>query len=355
VLTTRPGAPTRVAEAPGPIPEMRSMPRTIFLTGATGFIGSRLARRLAARGDRVRCLVRASSDTTDLERAGAEIVRGELTDVGTIAAALDGVDLAYHLAGAYALGPHVDPIAMRRTNVEGTRAFIAAVERAGTPRAVHVSTTAALAPASEGAIGDENSEVPPGAWFPSLYHRTKAEAHRLAREAQARGTPLVVVCPANVYGPGDRGPNGDFIADLLAGRVPGLLLRPGWYSYVHVDDVVEGLILAGEAGRDGEVYVLSGEDLSVNDFAQRVCAAAGRRAPALRFPAPLARLSASALDIVSRLTGIRFPLTRETVDTSAGLRWLHSHAKATRELGWSPRPLAEGLPETIAWFQAGRP
>lgn len=329
-----------------------SEPRLIFLTGATGFIGSRLARELTARGDRLRCLVRAGSDTSDLERLGAELVVGELTDSATIERALEGVDVAYHLAAIYDVGV-VNARALERTNVGGTRAFLEAVERAGTPLAIYVSTTVALAPVETGE-GDETSEVEPGASFPSVYHRTKTEAHRLAREAQGRGLPLIIVCPAFVYGPGDRGPGGRFTADLLAGRVPGLLTRPGWFSYVHVDDVVDGLIRAGVGGRLGAVYILSGEHASVDDFAARVCAIAGKRPPRLRFPVPLAWLTGALLDVISRLTGIRFPISRENVQVTSGLRWLHSHATAARELDWNPRPLAEGLPETVAWFMERR-
>jgi nucleoside-diphosphate-sugar epimerase len=325
-----------------------SEPRLVFLTGATGFIGSRLARTLAERGDRLRCLVRAGSDTVDLERLGAELVIGELTDSATIERALAGVDLAYHLAAIYDVGV-VNTGALERTNIGGTRAFLEAVERAGTPRAVYVSTTAALAPVESGE-GDEMSVVPPGASFPSVYHRTKTEAHRLARGAQERGVPLVVVCPAFVYGPGDRGPGGRFAADLLAGRVPGLLTRAGWFSYVHVDDVVEGLLRAGDAGRIGAVYILSGEHASVDDFAARVCALAGKRPPRLRFPVPLAWLTGALLDGISRLTGLRFPISRENVQVTGGVRWVHSHVKATRELDWHPRSLEEGLPETVAWL-----
>lgn len=330
-----------------------SEPRLIFLTGATGFIGSRLARELVSRGERIRCLVREGSDTSDLERLGAELVVGELTDSAVIERALAGVDVAYHLAAIYDVGI-VDARALERTNVGGTRAFLEAVERAGTPLAVYVSTTVALAPVERGE-GDETSEVGPGAKFPSVYHRTKTEAHRLAREAQGRGLPLVIACPAFVYGPGDRGPGGRFTADLLAGRVPGLLSTPAWFSYVHVDDVVDGLLRAGIGGPPGAVYVLSGEHASVNDFAERVCAIAGVRPPRLRFPAGLAWVTGAVLDVVSRLTGLRFPISRETVQvTGRGLRWVHSYATAARELDWEPRSLAEGLPPTVEWFMKER-
>lgn len=318
----------------------------VFLTGATGFIGSRLVRRLAERGAALRALVRPTSDTSLLEHCGAELVRGDITDAALLEDALRGTDLAYHAAGLYALGV-VDEDAMEDTNVRGTAAFLSAVERAGTPRSVYVSTTLALGPVQEG-VGDESSEHPGG--FRSAYERTKTDAHRLARRAQERGLPLIIVCPANVYGPGDRGPNGAVVADLLAGRVPGLVRPPSWWSYVHVDDVVEGLLLAADAGRSGEVYVLGGEHLSLDEFLERVCALAGRRPPRLRFPVPLVRSVSRVLDGAARLTGLRFPISRERVEMAAGWRFLHSHAKATRELGWCPRPLADGLPETVAWF-----
>lgn len=325
----------------------------VFLTGATGFIGSRVARLLAARGYRLRCLVRPSSDTSDLERAGAELVRGELDDAAVLARGLDGAAFAIHMAGAYDMGI-VDAAFLERTNIEGTRAFIAAVERAGTPRAVYISTTAALGPVPEGA-GDEATEHP-GDRYRSVYERTKAEAHRLAVAAQRRGAPLIIVCPALVYGPGDRSPHALFVKDLIRGRVPGLPVRPAWFSYVHVDDVAEGIVLAAERGRPGETYVLSGEHVRLDDFARRAAALAGRRPPPFRFPAPLLRLSATLMDVISRATGLRSSINRENIEMVNGWRWLHSHDKATRELGWVPRSLDEGLPETIAWLreQVGR-
>ncbi len=321
--------------------------RRYVLTGATGFIGSRLARRLLARGDRVRCWARAGSRTEELEGEGAEVVRGDLLDVEGLAGALADADVAFHLAALYDVGV-VDAAAMDRTNVGGTRAFLAAVARAGTPRALYVSTTVALGPVSAG-VGDEGTRHGPR--YFSEYERTKAEAHRLALAAQARGLPLIIVCPANVYGPGDEGPNGRYIRDLLRGRVPGLPRDPAWFSYVHVDDVVEALLRAAERAPLGSTYVLSGEDRSLTDFTQEVARLAGVRPPRLRLSAPLIRVTGMLADAVSRLTGWTLPVTRESADTAAGHRWLHSHLRATRELGWQPRPLAEGLPETIAWFR----
>jgi NAD+-dependent farnesol dehydrogenase len=320
----------------------------IYITGATGFIGERLARRFLERGEKVRCLVRAPQRAEKLMALGAELMVGDLTDEQAHLDGLRDAKLAYHLAAIYDVGI-VDNAELTHTNVEGTRAFLSAVRKAKTPRAVYTSTTAALGPTN--ANDREPREAYTGP-YPTHYHRTKAEAHRLARTAQDAGLPLIIVCPAYVYGPGDKGPGGRFIQDLLRRRVPGLLTRPGRFSYVHVDDVVDGMIAAGERGKVGEVYLLTGEPHSVNEFAARVTAAVGRSAPILRFPTPLARMTGAVLDVIARPTGMRFSISRESVATAAEDEWLHTHERATRDLGYSPRTLAQGLPETVASFRA---
>lgn len=321
--------------------------QTVYLSGATGFIGGRLAQRLLARGDRVRCLVRSPERAESLRAAGAELIRGDITDAAAVRSALHGVDLAFHLAAIYDMGV-VDAAALEKTNVTGTAVFLDAVKSENIPRSVYVSTTVALGPSGEGE--SDNIEAYKGP-YPSQYHRTKAEAHARARAAQAAGLPLVIACPAYVYGPGDQGPGGHFIKDLLHYRIPGLLSRPSWFSYVHVDDVVDGLIAAGDRGRTGDVYVLGGEAASVNSYAERVAKLGGVRAPFLRFPPVMARLTGVAMDAVGRLTGWRLPISRENVDSTAYDRWIHSFARTSRELGYKPRSLQEGLPETVAWFK----
>lgn len=323
--------------------------REVFLTGATGFIGGRLTERLLARGDRLRCLVRNPSAAAHLEARGVRLVEGDISDPVALERGLRGADLAYHLAALYDIGV-VDEAAMERINVDGTQAFVRAVEHQRTPRAVYVSSTAALGPAGAGTgAGDDAWKGP----YPTLYHRTKAQAHRMAREAQRRGVPLVIVSPANVYGPGDQGPNGRFIRDLVRGRVPGLLREPGWYSYVHVDDVADALVAAGDVGRPGEHYILAGEAMDVNTFAERVARLAGTRAPRLRLPAGLAILGGRVLDRLARATGKRFVMSRESVEVSVR-KWLHESPRAAEDLGWNPRTLEHGLPETVEAFRRER-
>jgi dihydroflavonol-4-reductase len=316
----------------------------VFLTGATGFIGGRLAAALHGRGYRLRCLVRSPERARALAGMGAELIEGDVTSAAALARGLEGAGLAFHLAARYEIGI-VDARALQQVNVEGTRAFLDAVRNAAAPLAIHVSSTAALGPVPAGE-GDEHSAY--DGPYPSVYHRTKTEAHRLALAAQRDGLPLTIVCPANVYGPGDEGPGGRFVLDILRHRLPGLSTRPSVFSYVHVDDVVDGLIAAAERGTPGSTYVLSGEAETVNGFARRVADLAGTWVSPLRFPPALVRATGALMDAVSRLAGWGMPISRELAETGgSGDRWVHSHARATADLGYAPRTLAEGLPETV--------
>jgi nucleoside-diphosphate-sugar epimerase len=319
----------------------------VYLTGATGFIGGRLAAALHARGYRLRCLVRDPAKARVLTALGAELVVGDAADERAHAQGLDGARLAWHVAGAYALGV-VDVAAMERTNVAGTAAFLAALRGASVERAVYVSTTAVLEPARAGAAEADPATVmtPP---YPTQYQRTKAEAHELAVSAQRDGMPLVIACPAYVYGPGDTGPSGQYMMDVLRHRVPGLSTKPTWFSFVHVDDVVAGLVAAGERGTAGATYVLSGEHADVNRLTAMIAKEAGTWGPPLRFPPFVVKLTGSALDAVSRAAGVRLPISRELADLAAtGERYTHPWALAGADLGYAPRGLASGLPETVA-------
>jgi dihydroflavonol-4-reductase len=324
----------------------------IYITGATGFIGSRVARRLIARGEQVRCLVRSEARGADLRALGAELIVGDVADRAIHEQGLHGAATAIHLAAIYEIGI-VDGRELQRVNTDGTRSFLAAAAQARTPRVVFISTSAALGPM------DQEQAEPRDAYhgpYPSEYHRTKADAHRSARDAQRNGQPVIIVCPSFVYGPGDTGPAGRFVAELVDRKVPALLSRPAWFSYVFVDDVAVGIIAALDRGMPGEVYVLSGEAASVNDYAQRVAELAHVKPPRLRVPATPARWASVLLDLIARATGLRFPMSVEAVKVGGIDRWLHTHERASRDLGYQPRSLADGLPETVAWaIKDGKP
>jgi len=315
-----------------------------FLSGATGFIGARVARILAGHGHRLRCLVRDPARAVALASLGAELIQGDVCDADALDRGLTAADGAVHLAGIYDVGV-IDAKEQDRVNVAGTRVFLDAARRAGTRLRLHVSSTAALEPPATG----EADETAPAASPPysSRYHRTKADAHRLALGAQQAGDPVTIICPAFVYGPGDHAPAGRLVNDLVRGRLPGLLADPGWFSFVFVDDVAEGIAAALERGRPGQTWILSGVHASLNDFAVRVARAAGRRPPPLRLPVGVAAATGAFLDGISRLTGARFAMSREGVHAVARRRWLFSHEKASRELGYAPRGLADGIAATL--------
>jgi dihydroflavonol-4-reductase len=269
---------------------------------------------------------------------------GDAADTAAVAQGVAGASLAYHVAAMYAVGG-VDVPAMERTNMEGTRVFLEAVAAAGVPRSVYVSSTVALGPVAAGEGSPDARYTGP---YPSEYHRTKTLAHHMALGAQREGLPLVIACPAYVYGPGDEGPPMDFVFDVLRHRLPGLSTRPAVFSYVHVDDVVAGLIAAGERGRMDTVYVLAGEAHDVNEVGRRIARLADTWISPLRFPPFVVRLTGRMLDGVRRVTGLRMPISHELAQVGgSGERWVHSSQRAVDELGYSWRPLEEGLPETI--------
>ena len=324
-----------------------------FLTGATGFIGSRVARDLAERGYRLRCLVRSSSDRSHLERLGAEFVEGDVTAPHALTRGMDGAEVACHIAAIYDVGP-VDAAQLERTNVLGTRSFLEAVDDARPARALYVSTVAVYQPLdlpperlppAEHELPDEGA--PLASTFDSVYQRTKVEAHRLALDAMRRGLPVVIAAPAFVYGPRDQGPVGRLVMDVVRGRLPALPARSAWFSFVYVEDVAQGIadIIAMPDPRG--TFILSGENASLHEFIRRVALLAGRTPPRLRLPVPIVRGTGRLLDVLSRITGRRFSISREGVDQTTGGAWLASHARATRALDWHPRPLSEGLPPTV--------
>ncbi|HEX6307346.1 MAG TPA: NAD-dependent epimerase/dehydratase family protein [Longimicrobiales bacterium] len=321
----------------------------VFMTGASGFIGGRLARALDARGYRLRCLVRAPERAAHLAMLGAELVVGDAADENVLRKGMASARYAIHLAGRYDLGL-VDAAAMTRVNVTATNAFLAALRRTEVERALYTSTVMALGPA-RGAEGSED-DVHSGP-FASVYERTKTEAHHLALAAQRDGAPLIIICPALVYGPGDNGPSGRYVRDVLRHRVPGLSRKPAWFSYVHVEDVAEGMVAALERGRIGATYVLSGEHVSANDYTKRIAKLGRTWGPALRVPPALVKAMGSMMDALGRRFGVRLPISRELAETAGtGARWVHSHARALAELGYRPRTLDEGLPETVRDAQA---
>ena len=323
---------------------------TTLVTGATGFVGSAVARVLAARGHALRLLARPTSDRRNLAGLDAEVVTGDLTDPASLARAAAGCRYVVHVAADYRFWVP-DPDAMLRANVDGTVAMMRAAAQAGAERIVHCSSVAALGQIGDGTPADEATPTDE-ADFVGTYKRSKYLAEQAVLElVRPESLPVVVVNPAAPVGPRDikPTPTGKMILDAAAGRVPAYI--DTGLNIVHVDDVAEGHALALERGRIGERYVLGGENLLLKDLLTLV--AAGRRPPPAAIALPEARGLAGGLGMeeLARITGIAPMMTRDHLKM-ARKKMFYSSAKAMAELGYRPRPARQAVEDAVAWFRA---
>ena len=321
-----------------------------LLTGATGFVGSAVARVLAARGHRLRLLVRPTSDRRNLAGLEADLALGDLTDAGSLTRATAGCRYVMHVAADYRFWVP-DPDAMLRANVDGTLAVMRAAQAAGVERIVYCSSVAALGWAANGVPADEATPTNE-ADFIGTYKRSKYLAERVVMDlVQQEALPAVVVNPAAPVGPRDikPTPTGKMIRDAAAGRVPAYI--DTGLNVVHVDDVAEGHALALERGRVGERYVLGGENLLLKDLLALVADVAGRKPPTIELPEAVVWPAAWVMEMLARLTGIPPMMTRDHIKM-ARHKMFYSSAKATNELGYSPRPVRTAIEDAVAWFRA---
>ena len=317
-----------------------------FVTGGTGFIGERLVKALRARGDDVVCLVRRPEKAAALEALGCEIVEGGLSDDAAIERGVMGADAVFHVAADYRIGIKAEKHAsMQASNIGGTTTVIDAAHAAGVKRIVYVSTIAVFGN-THGEIVDEAYEHP-AEKFGSEYERTKYEAHKIAKERAANGAPVVIVQPGGVYGPGDKSSTGTILKQAAQGKLPAVSFPDLGFNMVHVDDVVDGILLAHDKGRVGESYVLGGEITTMRKAVDKAAAAAGRKPPRLNLPTPLIKAMVPLAPIVTKAMGLG-PNMRELISTSDGVTYWASDAKAREELGYAPRDMDAGMPETVA-------
>ena len=321
----------------------------VLLTGATGFLGRTVARRLAARGHALRVLARATSRTGDLP-AGTVVATGDVTDAASVVDAARGCDAVVHMAALVKIWAP-DPGRFETVNVGGARNVVAAAREAGA-RLLYTSSFIALGPSGEGRLDGERPH--PGPPYRNAYERTKAEADALARRAAADGQDVVIVYPGVVYGPGDM-TEGNIVArmitDHLNGRLPALV-GPGdrRWSYAFVDDVAEGHAQALEKGRGGDRFVLGGEDATLAQLFALVQAATGHAPPRLHLPYAVATAIGRAQWLWAEATGHAPQLTHGEVGVFRE-HWACDSRKAVERLGYRPRPLTEGLMETIGWLR----
>lgn len=318
----------------------------VFLTGATGFIGGHVARKLRERGDDVRALVRSPEKAGPLAELGCELVEGSLETPAEIEAGLEGCDAAIHGAAIYEVGiPESRRPAMRDANVLGTERVLRAALEAGTPRVVYISTIAAFGD-THGEVVDETYEHP-GAEFTTYYEQTKYEAHQIARRMiDDEGLPCVIVQPGGVYGPGDHSELGNLTKQTLAGKLPLIPFPDFGVVVVHVEDVADGVLLALDEGEIGEQYVLGADVTTNRELIQTIAEVGGRKPPTRAMPTALIKSIAPLGPLVGPLLGYP-PNMRELISSTDGVTFWASSEKAKEKLGYSPRDLRTTITDTL--------
>ena len=321
----------------------------ILVTGASGFVGSAVARLLLDAGHDVRVMVRATSARTNLTDPRLDIVAGDLRDAASIGRAMAGVHDLFHVAADYRLWAR-DPQDIVRTNVEGTRAVMAAARDAGVARIVYTSSVATLAALPDRSPSDETHPLP-AAKAVGAYKYSKVAAEQLVEAMVAQDKlPAVIVNPSTPIGPGDARPTptGRIVIEAACGRMPAYV--DTGLNLVHVDDVAQGHIAAWQKGRIGERYILGGQDVLLGDMLREIARQVGRAPPKLRLPRELIFPIAYAAEAAAHFTG------REPFVTVTGLKLAKDHmffssAKAERELGYRARPYGEAIADALAWFR----
>ncbi|MGH2979691.1 MAG: NAD-dependent epimerase/dehydratase family protein [Solirubrobacterales bacterium] len=317
-----------------------------FVTGGTGFIGSRLIRRLRERGDDVVALVRSPDKARDLREQGVELVEGDLSSEQAIRDGVQGCDAVFHIAAVYKVGiPASEREAMWDSNVRGTERVLDAATAAGVQRIVYVSTVAVFGN-THGEVVDE-SYARSGEDFLSCYDETKFRSHQVALDRIAKGAPIVIVQPGGVYGPGDHSELGNIIDQTRTGKLKMLMFPETGFNLVHVDDVADGIVRAHDQGKVGEAYVLGGEIARMRDLIEKVAEISGRKAPKRELPVAAMKLAIPIGPLVGKAMGFP-PNLRELIRTSDGVTFWATDEKARRELGYAPRDIDTGLRETLA-------
>jgi dihydroflavonol-4-reductase len=320
-----------------------------LVTGATGFVGSAVARKLVLEGFPVRALVRPGSPRFHLDGLDLEFVGGDLRDAQSVRRAMAGVQCVFHVAADYRLWAR-DRSEIFASNVEGTRIVMQEAKSAGVERVVYTSSVATLGLRADGSAADESAPLSQDKGI-GTYKRSKIAAERLVEAMIASdGLPAVIVNPSTPIGPRDvrPTPTGRIVVEAARGHMPGFV--DTGLNLVHVDDVADGHLAAMRRGVIGERYVLGGDNVLLADMLAEIARLVGRRPPRLRIPRAVVLPIAYAAEAAAWLTG------REPFATLDGIRMAEHHmfftaAKAERDLGFRARPYREALEDAVRWFR----
>lgn len=321
-----------------------------FVTGATGFVGSHVARALAQQGANLRLLVRSSSRTDNIADLRAEVEMGDLREPESLKNAMRGCEYVFHVAADYRLWVR-DPEQMYRANVEGTRAVIQAAQECGVRRVIYCSSVATMGFTETGQIVDEDTPVSLGDMI-GHYKRSKFMAEQIALEAGRKGANVVVVNPTTPIGEQDikPTPTGRIIVDFLKRKFPAYV--DTGLNLADVREVARGHLLAMEKARPGERYILGGENLTLKQILDKLSALTGLPSPTMKVPHAVA-MGFAALD--QFFTGMVLGKEpRATIDAvKMGRKMMFaSSARAELELGYRTLPVEDALRRAVNWFQA---
>jgi nucleoside-diphosphate-sugar epimerase len=316
-----------------------------FVTGGTGFIGGRVVRQLVEAGHQVTALARNPARATDLQQLGVTLREGDVTDRASLRGPMEGADGIFHIAGSYRFGWRYRET-NHRINVEGTRNVLETMRELAIPRGVYTSTLA-INSNTHGRLVDETYRYY-GPWV-SEYDHSKWQAHyEVAEPLMWQGLPLVIVQPGGVYGPGDTSALGETLREYLRRRLP-MVPSEMAFCWGYVDDTAHGHLLAMEKGRVGESYIIAGPPHTLVDVLAAAERITGIPAPRIHPPAALLGGLAPVASLVERVVPLPEMYTAESLRVMGGVTYLGSNEKARRELGFDPRPLEEGLRETLEY------
>ena len=321
-----------------------------FVTGATGFLGSHVARQLLARGADLRLLVRATSRTDNIDDLPAERVVGDLRDSASLQKGMVGCECVFHVAADYRLWAR-NGHELYDSNVEGTRNVLQAARDAGVPRVIYTSSVATMGFGNNGRLTDESTPVTIANMIGD-YKRSKFLAERLVIEAGQAGQNVVMVNPTTPIGERDikPTPTGRIVVDFLRRKFPAYV--DTGLNLVDVVDCAHGHLLAMEKAIPGERYILGSENLTLKQILDKLAAITGLPSPKVKLPYAMAYATGVVDTLVTGTIRKREP--RVTLDSvrMGRKKMFVSSAKAQRQLGWNPRPVDDALRRAVEWFQA---
>jgi len=314
-----------------------------FVTGATGFVGSHVARQLAEQRHEVVVSVRTPAKANELAALGVTITQGDVTDKESMRGAMQGVDGVFHIAGWYKIGVK-NKSAGSDINISGTRNVLELMKELGIKKGVYTSTLAVNSD-THGVLVDESYHY--HGKHLSEYDRTKWVAHyEVAEPMIVDGLPLVIVMPGLIYGPGDTSSVRTTFIQYLQRKLPVLPAKTA-FSWAHVEDIARGHILAMELGKVGESYIIAGPTHTLVEGIQIAQKITGVPAPRIKVAPGVMKAMSATMGVVEKVVPVPVGYSAEYLRVSAGVTYIGTNAKALRELDYSPRPLEVGLTETL--------